>query len=137
MPFDRTTCHQPAPQPPQPPERSGGPRRIRIEIETVQRPQLAQRHFCWFGTLTLTLLAIALLAALAGCAAAPAQPSSWQSYREGFMTMHQGTDADGGQRTGQSYRQGFTTYFDANGPHGEQQHCRSWQQGWQTFTECN
>lgn len=48
------------------------------------------------------------------------------------MSMHQGTDADGGQRTGQSYGQGFTT-----GPHGEQQHCRSWQQGWQTFTECD
>jgi hypothetical protein len=34
------------------------------------------------------------------------QPSSWQSYREGFMTRYQGNDANGGQWTGQSYKQG-------------------------------
>lgn len=62
----------------------------------------------------LTLLVIVLLAALLGCAQAHAQPSSWQSYREGFMTLYQGTDRDGGQWTGSSYKQGFTTYFDAN-----------------------
>jgi hypothetical protein len=89
------------------------------------------------GGPVLTLLIIALLSALAGCTAAHAQPSSGQSYRDGFMTRYQGNDANGRQWTGQSYKQGFMTYFDANGPHGEQQHCRSWQQGWQTFTECD
>jgi hypothetical protein len=66
---------------------------------------------------------IVLLAALAGCTA-HAQPSPWESYRAGFLTMH-GTDADadGGQWTDTSYRSGVTTYF-ANGPHGEQRHCR-------------
>ena len=77
---------------------------------------------------------IVLLTALAGCTA-HAQPSPWESYRAGFLTMH-GTDADSGQWTDTSYRSGVTTYF-ANGPHGEQQHCRSWQQGWQTITECD
>jgi hypothetical protein len=62
-------------------------------------------------------------------------PSSWQSYREGFVTRHHGNDHSGGQWTGTSYKQCFTTYFDATGPNGQSQHCRSWQQKWQTFTE--
>jgi hypothetical protein len=103
----------------------------------VQRTQAPQRRGYRFGTLTLTLLIVALFAALAGCTAAHAQPTSWQSYRDGFVTRYQGNDQSGGQWTGTSYRQGFTTYLDANGPNGESKHCRSWQQGWQTFTECD
>jgi hypothetical protein len=84
------------------------------------------------GSFTLWLLVLLLLAALAH-----AQPTQWQSYREGFLTRYQGTDAQGGSWTGMSYQQGATSYFDASGPDGQQQHCRSWQQGWQTFTECH
>jgi hypothetical protein len=81
--------------------------------------------------LTLTLWLIVLLATLAGCTAAHAQPTSWQSHSDGYLTRYQGIDGNGEPWTGTS---GFTTYFDANGPHGEQQLCRSWQEGWQTIT---
>lgn len=81
-------------------------------------------------------LAITLLMALA-YTPAHAQPSSWQSHSDGYLTRYQGTDGNGEPWTGTSYQSGFTTYFDANGPHGEQQHCRSWQQGWQTINECD
>jgi hypothetical protein len=112
---------------------------VRIDIELVQRrpPQRATGGGYRFGTLTLALLIIGLLVALAGCAAAHAQPSSWTSHRDGYLTRYQGTDRNGEPWTGTSHESGFTTYFDANGPHGEQQHCRSWQQGWQQFTECD
>ena len=85
-----------------------------------------------FGTLTLWLILLLLLAALAH-----AQPTQWQSYESGGTRYYQGTDRYGGSWAGMSYQQGFTSYFDASGPDGQQQHCRSWQQGWQTFTECH
>jgi hypothetical protein len=142
MPFDSATFQRPTvtvlpPQGPlEPPERGGRPPRIHIEIEIVDRRRAQQRppgHR--FGTLTLTLWLIVLLAALAGCTAAHAQPTSWQSHSDGYLTRYQGIDGNGEPwRTGTS---GFTTYFDANGPHGEQQLCRSWQEGWQTITECD
>ena len=85
--------------PPLPPEHGGRhPQRIRIEIEITDR-RLPPRPQGRFGTITLILLLIAVLMALAGCTSTRAQPSSWQSYREGFMTMHQGTDAAGGSWT--------------------------------------
>ena len=80
------------------------------------------------------LVVFGIGALLAGTAA-QAQPSSWQSHRDGYLTRYQGTDSNGEPWTGTSYQSGFTT--DANGPHGEQQHCRSWQQGWQTINECD
>ena len=110
--------------------------RIHVQIEIVQR-QPPQRRGYRFGTVTLMLLILAMLGALAGCTQAMAQPSSWQSHREGFMTRYQGNDRDGGQWTGNSFKQGFTTFSEFNGPHGESTRCRSWQQGWQTFTECD
>jgi hypothetical protein len=122
MPFDNTTFKPRVtvlpPTPPQPPERGGRPQRIRIEIEIVQRqaPQRATGGYR-FSTLALWLIAIGVLVALlGGCTAAHAQPTSRQSYRDGFMTRYQGNDRDGGQWTGTSYRQGFVTYFDATGP---------------------
>jgi hypothetical protein len=141
MPFDSTTFRDRVHTvPPTPPERDGRPLRIVVNIEIIERrrqpPQRATGGYR-FGTVTLTLLIVALLLALAGCMPAHAQPSSWQSYREGFMTRYQGSDSNGEPWTGTSYQSGFMTYFDANGPHGETQHCRSWQQGWQTITECD
>jgi hypothetical protein len=62
-------------------------------------------------------LAITLLMALA-YTPAHAQPSSWQSHSDGYLTRYQGTDGNGEPWTGTSYQSGFTTYFDANGPHG-------------------
>jgi hypothetical protein len=63
------------------------------------------------GDIGIWIIVIAILAVLAGCAAAHAQPSSWQSYRQGFETRYQGTDGSGGQWTGSSYKQGFMTFF--------------------------
>jgi hypothetical protein len=118
MPFDNTTLRQPRVTvlpptradnfigtlpPPTPRERGGGPQRIVINIEIVQRhpPQRATGGYR-FGTLTMTLLIIGLLVALlGGCTPAMAQPSSWQSHQDGFMTRYQGTDRDGGQWTEQ------------------------------------
>jgi len=143
MPFDSTGFQRPTvtvlpPQgPSEPPERGGRPQRIHIEIEIVDRRAQQRPRGNRFGTPTLALLVIVLIAALAGCSGAHAQPSSWQSHRDGYLTRYQGTDSRGEPWTGTSYQSGFTTYFDANGPHGEQQHCRSWQQGWQTITECD
>ncbi len=107
MPFDNTTLRQPKVTilPPQPPERGGGPRRIHVQIEFVNRcSQTPHRRGYRFGTFTLALLIIALLAGLAGCTAAHAQPTSWQSYREGFITRYQGNDRDGRSWTGSSYK---------------------------------
>jgi hypothetical protein len=70
MPFDSTTLRQPTVtvQPPEPSERGGGPRRIRIKI--VQRPQPAQRYG-WHPWRTMVLLA-PIAAALFGCASTAA-----------------------------------------------------------------
>jgi hypothetical protein len=108
-----------------------------MPFERAQPPRDVFDYLIRFATLTLILVLIALLVALAGCTGAHAQPSSWQSHRDGYLTRYQGTDGNGEPWTGTSYQSGFTTYFDANGPHGEQQHCRSWQQGWQSVTECD
>ena len=85
-----------------------------------------------FGTLTLWLILLLLLAALAH-----AQPTQWQSYREGFVTRYQGTDHRGGTWTGSTYKQGFTTYSDFYGPHGEAQHCRSYELSGTVHTDCD
>ena len=108
-----------------------------MPFERAQPPRDVFDYLIRFATLTLILVLIALLVALAGCTGAHAQPSSWQSHRDGYLTRYQGTDGNGEPWTGTSYQSGFTTYFDANGPHSEQQHCRSWQQGWQSVTECD
>jgi hypothetical protein len=137
MPFDSTTFRQPKvtvlpPQGPlEPPERGGGPRRIRIEIEIIDRRALKPPPNNFWAA-PLWLLLFLLLAALAH-----AQPTSWESHRDGFMTRYQGTDRDGRSWSGTSYKQGFTTYSDFAGPDGQMQRCRSWKQGWQTFTECD
>ena len=72
MPFDATGLRQPTVTvlPPTPPERGGGPQRIiRIEIEFVERRATPAEHSTRvsyrFGTFTLWLLALLLLAALA------------------------------------------------------------------------
>ena len=102
MPFDSTTFRQPAVTilPPQSPERGGGPRRIHIEIQIIdRRAQTPQRRGYRIGSLTLLALCLAL--ALFG--SRPRAASSWQSYREGFVTRHQGTGMAGdgpGRATG-------------------------------------
>ena len=129
----------PPPTPPQDPPRPPG-QRVRVEVEITQRkPPARSRSGLWGVAILLWLVVavIVLMALLTGGIAAHAQPSAWQSHRDGYLTRYQGTDSQGEPWTGTSYQSGFTTYFDANGPHGETQHCRSWQQGWQTFTECD
>jgi hypothetical protein len=114
MPFDTTKLRQPTitvlPQT----ERDGGPRRIRVEIEIVDRrtPPRRRPSVLWW------LLAFLLLAL-----AAHAQPhyDHWQS-------------TDGWH--GQTRTEGTTTDFDAYGPHGEQRHCHSYFVGDQRYTTC-
>ena len=107
MPFDSFRQPRVTVLPPQPPERGGGPRRIHVQIEFVdRRSQTPHRRGYRFGTFTLALLIIVMLATLAGCTAAHAQSglSSWQSYRGRFMTRYQGNDRAGRSWTGSSYK---------------------------------
>ena len=74
-----------------------------------------------FGPLTVWLLALLLLAALAH-----AQPTSWQSHQEGSITRYQGTDANGGQWTGSSYEQWGKRFYEFTGPDGQTQRCSAY-----------
>jgi hypothetical protein len=137
MPFDPTKLRHPTVTilPPTPPERGdrGGPQRVHVVIEIVDcrvSGKVARNGGYRFGSFTFWLLVLLLLAA-------HAQSSQWQSYPEGFVTRHQGTDAQGGQWTGSSYKQDFTTYSDFYGPHGEAQHCRSYVLSGTVHTECD
>jgi hypothetical protein len=147
MPFDATGFRQPRvtvlpPTPPDPPERGGGePRqRIHLMIEIVQRqpPQRATGGGYRFGTLTLWLLIIGLLAALAGCGtAAQAQPQSWSSYKLGGTTIYNGTDSNGGQWNGSAYDLGSTTYSQFVRPDGKIVRCSSYELGSTKYTRCD
>jgi hypothetical protein len=88
--------------PPRPPERGGGgPQRIRIEIEIIdRRARPAPRGG---GVLTF-LLALLLLGLLFG--RGHAQPANWESHQLGSTHYYQGTDAEGGNWNGSSYRLG-------------------------------
>jgi hypothetical protein len=128
------------PPPPTPPADPPRPPRVHIDIEIVHRKPLASpRAGLWGMTILVWLAVIGIVGMLllSGCTAAHAQPTSWQSHSDGYLTRYQGTDGAGEPWTGTSYQSGFVTYFDANGPHGEQQHCRAWQQSWQSITECD
>ena len=129
------TPRAPPPRPPSPAPRDPPHVRVVVNIEIVpvqhRRPPRASAGSRW-AVAALVWLAVVLL-----LSAAHAQPTRWESHRQGFMTYGNGTDPHGGVWQSQSYRQGFTTYTDAQGPGGQTQHCRTWQQGWQTFTECN
>ena len=78
-----------------------------------------------------------LLALLLFALAAHAQPTQWQSYREGFITRYSGPDAQGGQWTGSSYKQWGSTFSEFHGPHGETEHCRSYELSGTTHMECD
>jgi hypothetical protein len=137
MPFDATHLRRPAHMvhlPPVMPEGGGGgPRRIHVQIEIIDRrspPTPLPRV-----ELLKLLVALILLVAIFGCAA-HAQPTSWQSYPFGSGRNYTGTDARGGQWSARSYQNGGTTYFDATGPDGRNQHCQSYELGSQTITEC-
>jgi len=116
MPFDSLRVKQPDNVVHLPPivreGGGGGPQRIHIEIEIVDRraapPKRGQRFIGWLLLLMLITMA------------AHAQPSSWSSHREGFMTRYSGTDAQGGMWTGKSYELSGTRYFEFNGPRGIQ-----------------
>jgi hypothetical protein len=73
--------------PPPPPER-GGPPRVRIEIEIVQpAPQPKPRGYR-FGTLTMTLIALAALASLVGgCTSSPANPGLITTTKFDYNTI--------------------------------------------------
>jgi hypothetical protein len=68
MPFDNTTLRQPniTVLPPTPPDRDGGPRRIHIEIEIIDRRAQPRPRGYRFGTLTLWLLLVGLALAMFG-----------------------------------------------------------------------
>jgi hypothetical protein len=135
MPFDfesllreRRVHVEPPQAPPQPPERGGdAPRRIHVMIEIVERrPPAKRRHR--FGTLTLVLLIIIMLAALAGCTVAHAQTN-------GPMRYEHWQDTNGWH--GEVRRQGRTTDWTDYGPNGQQRHCHTYYVGDQPITSCN
>jgi hypothetical protein len=79
---------------------------------------------------------ISLLLFLLPIFAAHAQPTSWQSYQEGFITYYQGTDANGGRWTGSSYEQWGLRFYEFTGPDGQTQHCRAYSLPGARNTEC-
>ena len=101
MPFDPTPLHRLGDRvtvlPPTLPEHGGEPpRRVHVVIEIEdRRPRARQPNGYRFGTVTLLMVLAMIALALFGCTA-HAQPTQWQSYREGFVTRHQGQDARGG-----------------------------------------
>ena len=80
---------------------------------------------------TLILVVLLLLAALVH-----AQPTSWQSYRDGFITRYSGTDANGGKWTGSSYEQWGTRFYEFTGPDGRTQRCSAYELPGARQTEC-
>lgn len=111
------------------------PPRVRVEIEINHRqPPAPQRSKLWHGV-ALLIVVIALLSLMGGCA--KAQPTQWQSYRQGFMSYGNGTDRDGHNWQSQSYQQGFTKHTTITGPDGSTTHCTSYKADWRTITECN
>jgi len=114
MPFDPTNWLQPniTVLPPTPPGYDG-PRRIRIEIEIVDKRRPVRPFRLWPWVLLFILLAMA----------AYAQPrhEHWQ-------------DTNGWH--GETRTQGTTTDWDANGPRGEQKHCHRYMVGSTANTSC-
>jgi hypothetical protein len=111
--------------PPSPPER-GEPRRqrVHIEIEIVDRRQQSPpRRGYRFGTFTLVLFVLLLLAALAH-----AQPSDGRFHYEHW----QGPDG----WHGETRSQGSTTDWDSYGPNGQARHCHRYFAGDTPYTNC-
>jgi hypothetical protein len=106
-----------------PPERGGGgPQRVHIEIEIVDRRQPPPRRYR-FGTFTLWLIVLLVIAALAHGQPAPGQRyEHWQDTND----WH-----------GQIRTEGRTTVWDSYGPRGEQKHCHRYYVGDQPYTNCH
>jgi hypothetical protein len=137
MPFDNTKVRQPkitvlpptiagrgSNLDPIPPERGGGgPQRLRIEIEIVDRraPLLSSGYR--FGTFALVLFILLLLAALAHADQGGIRYEHWQDIGNGWH--------------GQTRTEGTTTTWDAYGPNGERKSCHRYYVGDQPFTTCN
>ena len=100
----------------------------------MQRAPTRPARSDWAARIIVALFIIGLIA-LCGCA--HAQPSQWQSYKQGFMTYGTGTDAQGHNWQSQSYDQGFTRYTDMQGPNGTMVHCESRKLNFVVTTECN
>jgi hypothetical protein len=104
----------------QPERGGGGPQRIHIEIEIIDRRGANLRPTTSrFGTFALVLLVLLLLAALAH---GQQRYEHWQS-------------TDGWH--GQTRTEGSTTDWDAYGPRGEQKHCHRYFVGNVAYTTCN
>jgi hypothetical protein len=127
MPFDTTKVRLPdnvVHLPPVTPERGGGgPQRIHIQIEIVDRrgtpPGTGKGHR--FGTVVLVLFWLLLLAALAHA-------------EEGGIRYEHWTDTNGWH--GETRTQGRTTDWTAYGPRGEQKHCHRYYVGDTAYTTC-
>src|SRR5215469_13765077 len=110
MPFDPTNWRQPTVTvlPPTPPKRGGGPQRIHIEIEIVDRRAASPRRGYRPGRFTFWLIVLLLLAAMAH-ADNGIRYDHWQDTTSGWH--------------GQTRTQGTTVDWDAYGPNGQQKHC--------------
>ena len=119
-----TRADRPVPREPPP---------VRVEIEINQGLTMKPpRAGTWgFAALVWAIVMIVLLSLMGGCA--QAQPTQWNSYKQGFLTMHDGSDGTHAQ----SYTQGFITHTDITLPDGAKRYCQSYQADWRTITECN
>jgi hypothetical protein len=122
--------------PPPPPPRKEEPGRPRITVNIeINQVKPAQKRHQGASLVWLIVLVLVLGFLLAGCA--QAQPTQWQSYRQGFNTMFEGTDGEGRTWTGRAWVQGFTTYADFNGPDGKVLHCQTYELSGITHTNCS
>lgn len=127
--FREVGVDHPSPPPQEPPREPPRGPRVRVEIEIIEhrqgRPRAVRSGISVFWWLLLGLMLLG--------AVAHAQPTQWRSYKQGFLTMHEGNNG----WSGRSYDQGFMRYTDMNGPDGTTLHCRSYKQDWQVITECD
>ena len=121
MPFDATKQHTVTVLPSTPPEGGGGPRRIRIEIEIVDRRKSVRRPH-GFGAVVAWLLVLLLLVLAAHADQGGIHYEHWQ-------------DTNGWH--GETRTQGSTTDWTAYGPDGRQKQCHRYYVGDQAYTSCN
>jgi hypothetical protein len=126
MPFDATKLRDPRiavlppTEPPTGPPEGGGPRRVVINIEIVQRPPApSQRRGRDVLAVILWLLALIVLA----------------HADDGGMRYEHWQDTNGWHD--ETRTEGRTTDWTAYGPHGQQKHCHRYFVGDQAYTSCN
>ena len=119
---------------PRPPGEPPRPPRVTVSIEINQGLTMKPpRAGVWGFAALLWAIVMFIILLLIFSSHGHAQGVQWNSYKQGFLTMHDGSDGSHAQ----SYTQGFTTYTDITLPDGATRHCQSYKADWRTITECN